>query len=245
MDKEEAKFILSACRPGDQDAEDSQFQEALELARTDEELGAWLEREKALDTAISAQLLKSPVPEDLRDSLLAGHRLVRVPFRKRRAGILAAAAAVVLLLASGAAWLRIQQGFTGYRSAMVQTLEQLDSLDMRSDEVREIRAWLTERHGHADFQIPESISKLSGLGCRILEWRGHKVTLICFKDSESKLHDVVHLLVLDRDALPNPPEAPTPRYAQVGNLATAGWSDRNHTYVLAGHGKSDNLKKFF
>jgi hypothetical protein len=42
MSIEDAKLILSAYRPGDQDADDPQFREALELTRHDPDLARWI-----------------------------------------------------------------------------------------------------------------------------------------------------------------------------------------------------------
>ena len=45
MDKQEAQFILSAYRPGAQDAGDSRFAEALQFTDQNPELKSWFESE--------------------------------------------------------------------------------------------------------------------------------------------------------------------------------------------------------
>ncbi|BDS06595.1 hypothetical protein NT6N_16350 [Oceaniferula spumae] len=71
MDKEQAKFILHSFRPDGADAGDADFQEALQLAVEDRELGEWLADERAADSEFAAALSDIKIPESLRLSLLA------------------------------------------------------------------------------------------------------------------------------------------------------------------------------
>ena len=74
MDKERAKFMLSAYRPGHEDQDDPEFAEALALAREDEELRRWLEDQRDFDREmikrnqeIMIKLLESEKAERERD----------------------------------------------------------------------------------------------------------------------------------------------------------------------------------
>lgn len=69
MDRERAKFILQSFRPDGADAFDPAFQEALELATEDRELGEWLANERAQDAAFASMLSEVEIPEDLRDAI--------------------------------------------------------------------------------------------------------------------------------------------------------------------------------
>lgn len=69
MTLEQAQLILSSCRPNGCDDRDPAFEEALHLAATDPELGSWLAREKAQDTAFAEKLACLSIPENLRDSV--------------------------------------------------------------------------------------------------------------------------------------------------------------------------------
>jgi len=76
MDRERAKFILQSFRPDGADAKEPAFQEALELATEDRELGEWLAAERAQDAAFAAMLSDVEIPEDLREAIfdvLNGH----------------------------------------------------------------------------------------------------------------------------------------------------------------------------
>jgi hypothetical protein len=72
MDKEEARFILRCFRPDGSDAADPEFSKALQVAASDRELGEWLAKERAQDSEFSNQLGKLPLPEGLREEILAG-----------------------------------------------------------------------------------------------------------------------------------------------------------------------------
>lgn len=71
MDREQARFILRSFRASSADASDAEFAEALALAANDRELGEWLAREHATDTAFAAALSRVSLPEGLREEVLA------------------------------------------------------------------------------------------------------------------------------------------------------------------------------
>ena len=71
MDKEQARFILRSFRAGGADNSDPDFAEALKLANADQDLGQWLASERAFDAAFADALVKVPLPEPLRENILA------------------------------------------------------------------------------------------------------------------------------------------------------------------------------
>src|SRR6266852_9182231 len=77
MDNHEAKFILSAYRPGGQDAGDPRFVEALEQARRDPMLEQWFRDSVAFDSAMTDKLRAIEVPADLRQNILVGVKVSR------------------------------------------------------------------------------------------------------------------------------------------------------------------------
>ena len=92
MDRERAKFILQSFRPDGADAKEPAFQEALELATEDRELGEWLAGERAQDAAFAAILSKVEIPDDLREAIfnvLDGHGDAEADFDSDFMGALA------------------------------------------------------------------------------------------------------------------------------------------------------------
>ena len=72
MDKEEARFILRCFRPDGSDAANPEFSEALQMAAADRELGEWLAKERAQDAEFASMLGTLPLPDDLREEIMAG-----------------------------------------------------------------------------------------------------------------------------------------------------------------------------
>ena len=245
MNNEEAKLILQAYRPGGQDANDPRFREALEQAQRDPELARWFANEQALDSRISDKV-KAAIkpPAHLKSQLLAQRKIVRpVAWWKMPAWQLAAAACLALLVTITVVWLKPVRttGFAQYRNEMADFAgHKLDRLDLMSRDLPEVRRWLAQKESHGNLVIPAGLDGLPSLGCRLLDWKGHKVSLVCF-ELENK--QVAHLLVVDSTAFKDAP-AESPVFNQVGDVATASWSRGGKTYVVASKGgNQDDLMK--
>jgi len=72
MDKEQARYVLQCFRPDGADATNPDFEEALQIAAEDRELGEWLARERAYDAKFGEAMASVPLPCDLRGAILAG-----------------------------------------------------------------------------------------------------------------------------------------------------------------------------
>ena len=70
MTRKEAEELLSAYRPHHADEADPVFREALELARKDPGLGAWLARQQEFDRIVIQKLSSISPPEGLREAIL-------------------------------------------------------------------------------------------------------------------------------------------------------------------------------
>ena len=70
MDKKHAKFILQSYRPDGADVADPDFQEALQLAAEDRELGQWLAQERSHDSIFVDALVSVSIPEALREEII-------------------------------------------------------------------------------------------------------------------------------------------------------------------------------
>jgi len=237
MNSEEAKLILQAYRPGGQDANDSRFREALEQAQHDPELARWFANEQALDSRISAKVRASITPPThLKSQLLAQRKIVRpVSWWRRPVWQLAAAACLALVVTIAAVWLKPASsiGFVQYRADMAEFAgKKLDRLDLMSRDMAEVRRWLAQKEWHGDLVLPAGLDGRPSLGCRLLDWKGHKVTLVCF-ELENK--QVAHLLVVDSAAFKDAPTE-SPVFNQVGEVATASWSRGGRTYLVASTG---------
>src|SRR5687767_14491041 len=108
MDSERAREILLLYRPGTSDAHDPGFAEALELAKSDAELGLWFEAHCARQSLVRSRLRQISVPEELRRRILdrVAERPATVWWQRPAFRTLAAAAAIVLLAGLAWSWMR-------------------------------------------------------------------------------------------------------------------------------------------
>ena len=241
MDNEQAKLILSAYRPGGEDASDPLFTAALEQVRLDPELGQWFAEQRRFDQSVRAALESDAVPAELRESLLFNRKVVRMqesaPRSRRwfRQGPrLALVASLVLLLGTG---LLLRHGapepMTGQH--FVQHIVDLKkdggiSLGKTGGSTAELRAWLAQREAPSDFDLPAPLSSLGAVGCQTFAIDGRQVSLLCFMLDKDRL---VHFFVIDSNELEDIPGS-RPEFHRVHNIAATTWSAAGRTYVLVG-----------
>ena len=243
MNREEAKFILRAYRVDGQDAHDPQFREALAMLNHDRELARWFAREQALDSRIAARFRSFPVPSELKSQLLAARKLAPPPRRWWMPAWISAAAVVALGTALGTLWLTTMgsRRFDQFRNAMAQAaLEREHHVSVMNLDLAKARQWLAEHGGRLEFPLPAGLRDQPKVGCRIVEWRGCKVSLLCFQLNGGKHVD---LFVIAETDLPGLLRLSTPQFATQGDLTTASWRQEGYLYVMAGQGSKADLER--
>jgi anti-sigma factor RsiW len=245
MNNEEAKLILQAYRSGGQDANDSRFRDALAQAQRDPELARWFANEHALDSRISAKL-KSSVkpPAHLKSQLIAQQKIARPAAWWRQTAWLTAAAALFVLLATlTAVWLSLsdEPQFAVLRDLVVKdSLRETDHLSFTSENMEEITGWLKEQNVSTDFELPASLRDAPVHGCRVIEWQGHKVTLLCFMPNDSEHID---LFVIDCTRFRDFKPLETLQFASSDGVTTATWSSHDRTYLAVSTGSEQQLRR--
>jgi len=243
MDKQEARRILAAYRPGDQDAADPQFAQAVKEAARDPELARWFAQEREFDRAIAGHLESVPAPFGLKTRILA-NAAPRAASKSSWAAALAVVAAVLFLLAQlVSSWrdsARSSASLPDYQREMVSFIELAPPLEMKSSNLGEIKNWLAKKEV-ASVAVPPRLAALDPVGCRILSFRGRKVTLICFRQGERNL---AHLFVVDRAALPKLTPGTAPTLADEGEWTTASWAEKDRAYMIAVRGGRDAVKRY-
>jgi anti-sigma factor RsiW len=245
VNREEAKLLLTACRPNGADADDPRLAEAFALLERDAELRAWFEAEQAADKVIAAKLKAAPVPDDLLAQIRAGTQ-ARIAGKPRRPSLaLAMAASLALLGLIAALWLNRSSSsapvgsFAAYRADMAQFLQTFPQLDLATDRLPEVRQWLSQQHSLTQTQFPLGIERFPTIGCRTVEWHGKKLALVCFMVEG----EVVHLFVLPRGAFPDATPGPTATFATVGGKTTASWSSGENIFLVITQANEDLLRK--
>ena len=244
MNREEAQFILHAYRASGEDAHDAQFEEALALVRNDPELARWFAREQALDAAIAERIHSMPAPPDLATRLLLGRKVIHPQPWWRKPAALAAAAAIALLIGVASLFLLLRRNgeteFALFRGAMIEaSLDMRKHIDVMGLDTDELKQWLIEHRGDPGFVLPPGLADKGIIGCKVLDWRGHRVTLLCLKFG-GKHVDVFVVKVSD---LPGVSLGATPRFGSERGVTTAAWRREGKIYFLAGNIPESDLKQ--
>jgi hypothetical protein len=238
MNNQQAKELLALFRPGKDDAQDPEFAGALRLAREDPELGRWFDLHCQAREAIRAKFKDIPVPEGLKEQILAERKVHTTPFVRRPASVLAlAVAALVLVAGLTVLWRPTQENrFASFQNRMVSTVVRAyPRMDLETNDLGQIQRYLAQHQAPGDYLLPAGLAKTRGTGCAILPWNGRPVSMICFnsgKTAGSTAPDLF-LFVIDRTAVPDGPQAGPPQVTRIKHLATASWISGDKIYVLA------------
>jgi hypothetical protein len=242
MNRDEIRKILSAYQSGDEDA--MLFAEAKQAAQKDPELAKWFAEEQEFDLAVTEGIGATTVPAGLKTRILAKGPATRIHERLWPRRIALAAAAIIVFAVFFSSWRGLfvpNVSLADYRSEMVSFIKITPPLELESTSLDRIRDWLGQRDAPIASAIPSGLSALDPVGCRILTFRGHEVTLICFRRGPGKL---VHLFVVDRGALSKLPNATAPVFAQEQEWMTAAWQDTNHAYLMGTQGDRALLERY-
>jgi hypothetical protein len=240
MNTQEAKFILQAYRPGGEDANDPQFAEALQQVKNDPELAKWFGEQLAFDSAISSAFQQVKPPDHLREDILAGRHVLAPTFWSNRSFWWAVAASFVLLLGLGALWLNSMR-FAVYMDKMVTaSASGQDHVDAKISDLGQIQAWLAHRGVETNFVLPATLSGAPATGCRILDWHGHKISMLCYT-LEGSRH--VDLFVAEKSDFMFPP-ASRLHFGRINDLTTAIWSRNDKVYLMIGQGDEVLFRKY-
>jgi hypothetical protein len=236
MTEQEARLILQSYGPAVEDPNDPQFAEALRMAAENPELARWWEEEQAFDRAMATHLEAMPAPYGLKTRILAQAAAPTTSRFARWIVGLAGAAALLFLLAQVADVWRNAAPRAGalpdYASEMVSFIKVPPSLELMSDNLGAIQGWLARKDAVLP-DVPARLAILDPVGCRVLSFRGHDVTLICFQRGGDRL---AHLFVVDRAALPHVQPGDRVVFQREGEWMTATWMENDHVYTIAVQG---------
>ena len=245
MNRDEAKYLLRSYGLGGRDATDPQFQEPLEMLGHDPELAAWFAREQALDASFSRKLCAFPVPLDLKSQLLAARKIVPLQVWWRNPAWLGSAASLLVLVATLVIFLAGagKTDLADFRKYVAAEAAALDHLDFHSADLEQIRQWLENHGAPEDFVLPANLKTRPSIGCRVFDWNGENISLICFQLENKK---VAHLFVFDRSGLTKIPIGEIPQFERTPDgITTASWGDNARIYVVAMKQDEQDLKQLF
>ena len=243
MTSDEIRKILCSYRPGDE-VSDPLVATAKREAEADPELARWFADEQAFDRSFAEGIARGLVPVGLKDRILGGTKetIIRHSFWPRRIAL--AAAAIVILGVFFSSWrgpFAPNVSLADYRGEMISFIKLPPPLELESADLDRIQKWLGKQEAPIGATTPPGLSSLDPVGCRVLAFRGHKVTLVCFRRGPGKL---AHLFVVDRAVLAKLPKLTTPLFGQEGEWMTAAWQDGNHAYILGVQGDRALLEHY-
>lgn len=255
MDKQEIQMRLSACRPSGQDGDDAAIREALKQLSGDPAMAVWFAKAQALDSVICRQLEGVEVAEGLKERILAGARLNQ---RKREWSRRAWMAAAAVVMAGVSVWLlertvapptwpkgalavaSLREYRDDVTSAFLKMHDQGVDLDMEDSDVVKVKAWLAEHGAPGDAELRVGLGDATAFGCKIIEWRGQHVAMMCF----GKNDDEAHLFVVKREAIRGLGGLEAGRVERVGGIQVIAWQDDQRAYVMVGNSPKTDLKPF-
>jgi len=242
VNNEEAKQILLTWRPGHGDLRDPQVAGALEQARRDPTLQSWLEKHAAFQRSMEKNFRQIPTPDDLRERILSGHRVVKIGFWTWRREWLAAAAAIVLLLGLTQMWFKPgpTDSFAVFRERTVRDVQRVyPAMDIVTNDMAQVRKFLAGKSAPADYVLPKGLTRLPVIGAGVLSWQGHGVSMVCLDSTDA---GTLFLFVLDQTSVKDPPPG-APEFVPIFELMTASWTEGGKVYVLAGSGGMEALHR--
>lgn len=232
MNNQEAKFILSAYRPGGRDASDAAFTDALAQAERDPALGAWFARAQAHDAAVAAKLAQVCPPAGLREAILAGSRLSETKRGGwRRPAWLAMAAAAAVMIGSVAFWPKRVDAKADpvAKFALVDALEG----EKHGGHGTAVASLVAELHNPAtrlSEALPVNFTQLHNTGCRAVDVAGRSVLEVCFERNGTWFH----CYIARCDDFPELGKSEKPVFAADGQVNAVAWADGTHHFVVAG-----------
>ncbi|HEY1770623.1 MAG TPA: hypothetical protein VGG02_10265 [Chthoniobacterales bacterium] len=240
MDETQARLILQNYRPGLPN--DPETAEALRMAAANPELGRWFADEQAFDRAIAAQIESVPAPFGLKTRILAEGGAKKAAGKARWIFGLAAFAALGFLSAELVSLWRAPApvGSAEYAREMASFIQLAPPLPMESHDLGAIRNWLSDKNAPAA-KVPARLAALDPIGCRVLSFRGHEVTLICFRREGNRL---AHLFVVNRAAMPKLKMGDKPVFDNENGWMTATWMEDDQIYMIATQGGRTMIEKY-
>ena len=240
---EQAKLLLSAYRPGGNDANDPAFAEALAQAQRDPQLRAWLEESQRFDQTISEKLRGVAVPANLRSTILAGAKMSHPRRWWQGSRVWAMAAALAILAALGALWLGNASRLDTWQTDSLAVLDSIESgaanLDLEHPQHAHLTDWLREHAAPAPSALPPALAAHPTFGCKTIDSHGRKVSLICF-DLGNK--EQAHLFTTPRAGLKIAPPDRHPIFRHSRHWNLASWRSGGDVHMLASELDAEKLR---
>ena len=255
MNRDDAKNILLLYRPGSADVADPQIVEALALVKQDAELARWFGEYCARQEVLRAKFRQIPVPAGLKEQIIS-EQAAQAKMSVRR-NVMVAALAIVAIGASVLVSAQYWPSFAGnaankntlanYQNRMIYVATSGYAMTYVTNDLTQIRAYLARNQAPADYTLPTTLEKADATGCAIEDWKGAKVSMICFRTGKplppGQPGDL-WLFVVNRTSVKGAPDTTPPQFIQINRIATAVWAQGDKLYLLGTEGDEQAIQKF-
>jgi hypothetical protein len=257
VNRAEAKIILQLYRPDTADADDPQIAEALALAKSDPELSRWFEEHCARQNALREKFRQIGIPAGLKEQIISEQAAFFKRNSRREKIILVATVTTIIAALAVIVSFYFQPGGNGnqavantlanYQNQMAGTATSGYGMSFPTNDLTQIRNYLTQNAAPSDYTLPAPLEKTATTGCAIEGWQGKKVSMICFRTGKPLppgQQGDLWLFVVDHTSVKGAPDAASPQFTKVNQLAIATWTQGGKLYLLATEGDEQVLRKF-
>lgn len=249
MNREEARLELDATTLRPQDASP----EAREMARSDAELAAWLEKRTAFDESVAHAFQGLSAPAAFKADLLhsmAQQAAAPVASRRGRSVVWGVASSLIAAAACVAVgWTLLWPSSSAMAAWEAQSLSAVAKveygmarLDEHASNYEAVRALLSRQEQPCPNAVPSSLQQLRTYGCKRISVEGRPATLICFQLAPGK---EAHLVVMSKEGLCDCPADDKPCFKAAKNWRYASWSHNGQAFLLATTADEALLKQLF
>lgn len=245
MDKDTAKQILSAYRPGGQDSQDADMREALALCRADAGMQGWFDEEQTIDRGMTHVLKSIHAPEAGLTAVLKLQQLSpNAPKPARRHLPWLGLAAGLILLFSLVHFLRpmsdaplTAEGLTP-QETIAYLADTAMPLDYYNKEMPDVSHWLSDRQAPSFSALPAGLQDARPNGCRVLlDAEGNPVSLICMQFAGER----VHIMVMSEHT-PLAQSLSKEQWEEADGWKQYSWNAGGQTYVLVSKGDVTKIR---
>jgi len=250
VNRDEAKEILMPYRQDTIDVGDPQVAEALAFAKSDPELGRWLEEHCSRQDILRGKFGQIPVPDGLMQQIISEHAAAkRAGFFKKNRALVALAGAMVVLLAAFFYWQqqpREDATLADYQSQMSLMMSTGYGMDLATNDDSSIRNFLRQKNAPSDFVLTGPLKQATLTGCAVETWQDKKVSLVCFHTGSTgdAASSDTWLFVVKRKVVRDAPDGDTPQISHVNRLTLATWTVGDKLYLLGRVGNEADVKKY-
>jgi hypothetical protein len=250
VNRDEAKQILLSYRLGTTDADDPQIAGALALAERDQELKDWLVKHCARQFVLREKFRQIAAPAGLKEQIISERAIQGKIIFWRPKFALAAVAALVLLTALVPFWLSPRghdDTLAIYQNRMAGVALRGYTMDLVTNNLEQIRAYLAQNHAQFDFTLPETLKQANLVGCAVEGWQGVRVSMICFHTGRPLAPGAqsdLWLFVVDRASVRGAPAGDSPQFSKVNRLITATWTQGDKLYLLGTEGDKRTIRQY-